>query len=381
MELFKASEQWFTRPADQRFASIEAMHVACSNYRHQARTAELPYREMCARAEGKELIIDGKTTSARLSNWAFGQLAQRAEAPASYMRQLPAFLAADCINHGLQKKDGVAQLMFHSNGSLLMRSITSDKYERIWNSDITKRLLALTKEGWRLPPARPAFANQPGTRIATEADVLGNMGGGGGLSVKVGDEIAPAGAYASDHDMFVFLVDPTRSIQDPSGQVLYRGFFTWNSEVGAASFGIQTFLFRHVCGNHIVWDASGVKVMRIRHVGEANERSREMLAEVYKYRDSAASDDEAKLKLAATKRLGTNKEEVLDALFKMRLPVSQAVCKSAVDCAEECADVDGDPYSVWGTVNGLTRISQRGQYTDERVFIDRAAAKVMEVAF
>jgi hypothetical protein len=385
MELFKASGQWATRPADERFSTIAELDAACNGYRAVARTATALYHDMKAYADSDGSIrLNGKTASASLTHWAFGQLASRAGAPASYMRELPAKLAADCINHGLALRDAgeEAHLMFHSNGALVCRSITSERYDRIWNSDVTKRLLALTGEGWRLPPARPSTPGQPGSRFATADDVLpAGMGGGGGLSVNVGDLIAPAGAYASDHDMFVFLIDPTHPITDPMGQVLWRGFFTWNSEVGAASFGIETFLFRSVCGNHIVWSAQDVRQVRIRHVGDANERSRAMLAEVYKYRDGAASDDESKLRLAAAKVLGATKEEVLDSLFRMRLPVSHKTLDASYTAAEEHSDTDGNPRSVFGMVQGMTRVAQLTYYTDERVAIDRAAAKVMEVAF
>ena len=51
---------------------------------------------------------------------------------------------------------------------------------------------------------------EKGIRIATEADVL--RGAGFGLSIRVGDKIAPAGLYASDHDMFVFMVNNDKRI-------------------------------------------------------------------------------------------------------------------------------------------------------------------------
>lgn len=385
MELFKASQQWAVRPADERFSTVRELDGVCRGYREVARTATVPYRKLHARADGDgNVIVGGQDAEARLSHWAFGQLSQRAQAPASYLRGLPAPLAADCINHGLAlREEGEnAHLMFHSNGTLLMRAITSERYDRIWNADITRRLLVLTEQGWRLPPARPAHPSQPGTRLATVDDVLPpEMAGGGGLSVNIGDLIAPAGAYASDHDMFVFLIDPTRPIRDAAGQTLWRGFFCWNSEVGAASFGIETFLFRHVCGNHIVWNASNVKQTRIRHVGDANDRARHMFAQVHRYRDAAASDDEAKLIAVESYKLGTDKEAVLDTLFKMRLPLSKGQTEQGLDLAIEHRDTDGDPYSAYGVVNGLTRLSQKSTYADERVAIDRAAGKVIEIAF
>jgi len=45
--------------------------------------------------------------------------------------------------------------------------------------------------------------------------------------------ISPAGIYASDHDMFSFLVNEEYRIDDGSDGGLARGFFVQNSEVGA----------------------------------------------------------------------------------------------------------------------------------------------------
>ncbi len=81
-----------------------------------------------------------------------------------------------------------------------------------------------------VPPARPAFPDQPGTRPATEDDVLAVKDF---LSINVGDPVAPAGLYASNHDMFAFLINEENRIDDGSDSGLSRGVFFENSEVGA----------------------------------------------------------------------------------------------------------------------------------------------------
>ena len=73
-----------------------------------------------------------------------------------------------------------------------------------------------------------------------------------------------AGLYASDRDVFMFLIDEDHPIE-VRNERLSRGLFIWNSEVGKSSFGLTTFLYRYVCGNHIVWGAENVKEIRIRH--------------------------------------------------------------------------------------------------------------------
>ena len=275
MELFKASNQWATRPNDERFSSLPELHTAVSTYRESARLAVIPFDSLRTEARQGEVMLVGKSdVPARLTHWTFGQLATSIGAPATYLRELPATLAAQNLNHGLAKTTDRTerQVLFHQNGDLLTRSITSDKYTRIWNSEITRRRLTLPEQGWQVPPARPARAGQPGTRPATLDDVL--RGAGFGLSVSVGDDIAPAGLYASDHDMFVFMVNNDKRISEPGNpDGLARGFFVSNSEVGAASFVLTRFLYRHVCGNHIVWGASQVSEVRIKHIGTADDRA------------------------------------------------------------------------------------------------------------
>lgn len=386
MELFKASNQWSTRPEDERFATLDDLHVAVTGYRKTAGDATVPFNSLRVEAADGEVKLVGKMNNpARLTHWSFGQLSTAVGAPANYMRGLPATLAAQNINHGLAKTQDRTdrQLLFHTNGSLLLRAITSDRYTRIWNSDITQRLLRLPEQGWQVPPARPALDNQKGTRKATAADVLRSNSYGGGLSINIGDDIAPAGLYASDHDMFVFMVNDDRRISEPGNpDGLARGFFVSNSEVGAASFKILRFLYRNVCGNHIVWGAQQVNELSIKHIGSADDKAfNEITVQLRKYADDSAGEEEARIKKAATFVLGATKDEVLDRLFGIKkIGIGRATLNAAYDLTDKI-EIDGNPRTAWGMAQGLTRISQESPYADERVAADRAAGRVLSIAF
>lgn len=184
--------------------------------------------------------------------------------------------------------------------------------------------------------------------------------------------------------MFCFLVDNERRIfeRGPGGG-LGRGFFVWNSEVGAASFGIMTFLYEYICGNHRVWGASGVAELRLRHVGNADERAfRDMSFELRKYADSSATELEAQIQSARDFSLGGTKEEVLDKVFGLRLPqLSRKRIAEAQLVAETREDWYGSPRSAWGLAGGITEIARDLPFADERVALDRAAGKVMQLAF
>jgi len=391
MELFKASNQWATRPADERFWTVEEMAEQCLRYAEASVQSRVRYGDLRVEAQGSDMYLVGKNgTKAMLCNYAFGQVAQRVRAPASYLRKLPATLAAQNLNHGLSKVRGgdPAMLLLHrTNGSFLARCMTGVGYRRIWNYEIGRRLSGLQEYGWKVPPARPALSspNLP-TRIATEEDCIESELGM--LSIKPGDVIAPAGVYASDRDMFVFMVNPSNVLSNPADPAtpLARGFFVWNSEVGDKSFGVMTFLYDHVCGNHIVWGAKDVKEFRVRHVGSARSRAFSRIQiRLRQYADSSASEDEAKLLKAQSFELGKSKDEVLSALLsyasKRRLSaLSEGLLEEAVEVAEN-NERYGNPRTPWAVAQGLTELSQRSSYASRRVDIDRDAGKLMEIAF
>jgi hypothetical protein len=223
------------------------------------------------------------------------------------------------------------------------------------------------------------MANQPGTRKATAADLVAM--GDSGLSVKEGDLIAPAGLYASDHDMFAFLVNEQNRLKDGTDGGLGRGMFVYNSEVGAGSFRIVRFLYRHVCGNHIVWGAEKVNEISIRHVGMADQRGfAELVVTLKKYADESAKDQEAQIARVQTIRLGADRDAVVSAVLGLRVPVLSArIVGAAWDSTQAMNGVDGDPNTAWGISNGLTRLSQSttNGMADQRSVLDRAAGLVL----
>lgn len=355
--LTKANRQWETRPADERFGSLQAMHERAMRARTAAAVASIKANALRAVAQGEDLRIEGPTgASASLTHWSFGQIAERAKAPAAYLRQLPAPLAAECLNEGLrhaQDEGEVLALFDRSAGDLAARAITSDSYSRIWNADITARLLQLEAEG----PWQPAPAAFDGSR----------------------------GLYLGDRDMFAFLVDNGRRIFEsgPAGG-LSRGFFVWNSEVGAASFGVMTFLYEYVCGNHRVWGVSNTNEVRIIHIGrdQAHKAFSKLTVELRKYADASAAEDEARVTAARRYQLGATKDEVLDAIFKLKAPaLTKSIAGRAYELAEQRVDWYGSPRTAWGMAGALTEIARDLPHANERHALELASGKVMEMAF
>lgn len=378
--LTAANNQWSTRPADERFWNLKDLQQTLIARKHGTSEVEMPSRELRAEPVGNQLCLVGKANApAQLSHWSFSKLCTKIEASGEYLRTLPVELAAQCVNHGLKVKanDDKAQLLLQrKEGITTVRSIMTD-YDRLWNLDIVNALIPGLSNGWMTPPARPAV-NDERARPATQADIIPNQDDFA-LAVKEGDMIAPAGVYEGDRDMFLFLVNPTRIIDD-GGKGLMRGVFIWNSEVGAGSFKLQSFLLENVCGNHIVWGASKVNSIKLVHRGAkildfAGNVKRSLAALM----PTDLRQEEQMIQAARKVEIGKDKNEVIELLFdKKSLGASKKDLKESFEWAERYEGTAGcAPTTAWGLVHGMTRYSQKQQHTDARHKLDMIAGKIL----
>src|SRR5919106_132803 len=86
------------------------------------------------------------------------------------------------------------------------------------------------------PPVLDLMADHPAWRLP-----LGYKDG------VYGAELVPSGAYMGDRDLFLFLVDGNRDLEDPTDAShggVFRGFILRNSDVGAAALTLDVFLYR-----------------------------------------------------------------------------------------------------------------------------------------
>lgn len=387
--LMQASKQWAVRPADERFWNLSELHEACATMRREARTATVAVDALRVEAVDGDVRLEGRTgAQARLTNFSFSQLARYASAPPSYLETLPATLAAQNLNYGLKARasqnDNKLNLLFRTQAAeantlpaLTLRACVTEVYERIWNSELTARLLELEPRGWRPPPAMKAPVDAVQVRKATEADC------GSWTLVQPGMDISPNGLYASDRDMFVFLIHPDKVIKAGGGREMFRGFFLENSEVGnGRSWRISTFLFDYVCYNSIVWGAERIADVKVKHIGSAGERAAQLFnVNVVKYAESSALETEQRIERARQYQIAATREEVIESLFSMRqLGIGRKVLESAYERAE-AQPAYGSPRSAWGMSQGLTEVSQSIPYANEKTRVDTAAGKIVELAF
>lgn len=385
--LMKASNEWATRPADERYWNLDEMRERCFMYAQQAVDADADITELRAEARGDDIRLIGATgKESGFTHWSFGQACSLTRTPAAYLRSLPAEMAADLLTHGMHNRregETSVKILFHQNGGLRARAFNSQRYDRIWNYQVIDALQPMLNDEWRVPPARVCNSDNPKARRATEADCLNDRHGF--LSVKPGDMIEPSGLYASDKDCFIFMVNEDAAIQGPNGTHLSRGFFVENSEVGDRAFKLTTFLYNHVCGNHIVWGAQDVRRAKVIHIGsQAGEKAvRKMWDTLDAYSQRSAGHDERLIAESAERIIATTRQGVIDKVNSRKgLNVTQSDIGQAFDLAElHPEDGHNGPDTAWGMAQGLTRLSQTKANQDERTRLDGAAGKVATIDF
>lgn len=360
--IYAASRQWSTRPDDERFLTLEDLHASVAQRRRESWTATPNTRDLRIIPSADDLAVQcydptaGERRELALSNWSFGQLAQYAQAPASYLRKLPAELAAINLQWGLERspvRDN-ALVLARSNGHHELRAMTSTSYGRIWDQQVVECVQKMNTDGrWQVPAASYAASNPK--RATT--------------------------LYASDRDVFLFLVDPQNPIE-MDGETLYRGFYTWNSEVGSATFGLTTFLYRYICDNRIIWGATDVRELKIRHTGGAPDRfAYEGQRYLRRYAEESTAKLVAGIQAARTHEIPINpgksdtQSETLAWLQSRGFTKSEA--KGAYDSA---IAEEGRARTFWEIVNGVTAYARTVSHTDARTALEAKAGKILDMA-
>lgn len=358
-----AQGQYFSRPADERFPSLEALHTAALSDEQRCAKAEVPLSGLLAVTQGADVAVQGKATGviATLTHWSFAQVARLVGAPAAYLRTLPASLAVENLNHGFKSAaEDPAQLYLRreADSGLTLRAATTPTYSRYHDADFVSRLMQLrdVRPGLDLPP----------------------VWGKGGFGSNDGSK---GGAYRGDRDAFVIMTDGGSIVDDPTvggfgggNGTMYRGIIARNSTVGASKLELLTFYFRGICGNHCIWGVEQQTSVQRRHVGDVAAAFEDMIKAATVWLERPASEDVAKITALNTIELGKDKAETVKAGRGYGLTEEQA--ENSYLAAEQ---FEQNPRSVWGYSNGVTRISQLSSYQDTRFIMDQIAAKMLRV--
>jgi len=357
----RASREWISRPDDERYLSLDDLHRATRERAYRSEVRTLVNQSLLVRGSeeaGCDLLLEAEDLGVLSpTHWSLGQLATISHTPARWLREIasapagPAF-AAHAVNLGLRHlaaRERVQVMSEEIGASRALRCLVGPDYGRIYDHEVVEAVRAVNGDNrWRVPASSQSEANPK--RATT--------------------------LYASDRDVFIFLVDEENSVKVRVGdnvRHLFRGFMVWNSEVGHQRFGMMSFLYDFVCDNRMVWGAREVKEMTITHRKNAPERFlREVTPVLRSYVESSVRDVEEKLERAARMKVGKTDDEVLSWLrsHEFTRPEAEKIVESAK--AEE-----GGARSAWELVNGGTAFARSIPYADVRVAFERRVSRLI----
>ena len=369
----RVSSEWFSRPDDERYLSLTDLFDAVRRRadRAQARTVESrAVRVEAARdnAERLALLVPGRDEPVAPTHWSFGQLCGLVGAPSSYMRQLPAPLAGINLQHGLlSHRAELLKTLETDDGRVELRAVTGPDYGRIWDHELVAAVIDIAGNGtgdtmWKVPGVLDwaTMTHNPFVDITKDTTTL----------------------YASDRDVFLFLVDDTHPIEagrlaDGSPDLYFRGFYCWNSEVGSKTLGIASFYLRAVCMNRNLWGVENFEEITIRHSKFAAQRfAHEAAPALTSFANSSPAPFIAGIKAARERIVARSDEDRESFLRKRGFSKSETAKIIETVLSEE----HRKPESIFDFVQGITAFARSKTHQDARLELEGKARKLLERA-
>jgi hypothetical protein len=374
------SKQWALRPPDERYLSINDLHAATRRFaatsrEHLADSSRLRVNidEDMQHVSGDSqagLTLAGEDgRNMLMSNWAFGQTCSRYRLPGAYLRTLPAKLAGVNLQYAITadtETEGAKMYVDHGDSPdsfPVLRALTSPTYGRIYDHEVVSAVKSLTESSaieWKVPGALDwgSMTYNPDMPVTLDSTTL----------------------YASDRDVFMFLCADKAPIEigklaNGEPDLVFRGFYVRNSEVGRAAFSIATMYFRAVCCNRILWGVENFNEITFKHTRGAPGR---FLNEVAPALQSYAAGSTMKLvdgvQRAKSAIVADSDEKRVEFLRGRGLSVT-----ASNDVIDSVLMHEGHPaVSVWDMVQGITRVSQKQRNADDRLDMERVAGKILE---
>ena len=366
----RVSSEWFSRPDDEHYLSLSSLHAAVHARadRATARTVETRALRVEASRENAErmpLIVPGRDEPIAPTHWSFGQMCSLVGAPAGYLRQLPAPLAGINMQHGLlSHRAELVKTLEADDGRVELRAVTGPDYGRIWDHELVSAVMKIAGDGlgdtrWKVPGLLDwsTMRHNPFVEVTKDTTTL----------------------YASDRDVFLFLVDDTHPIEAgrlPNGDpdLYFRGFYCWNSEVGSKPLGMASFFLRAVCMNRNIWGAEGFEEISIRHSKfAANRFAHEAAPALETFANSSPAPFMAGIK-ASRERIVARKDEDRESFLRRQgfsKPETAKIIATVLD------EEGRPPESIFDFVQGITALARSKPHQDARLELEGKAAKLL----
>ncbi|MFG1420009.1 DUF932 domain-containing protein [Xanthobacter sp. V0B-10] len=369
----RVSSEWFSRPDDERYLSLSDLARTVRERSERSRTrvvesALIHFEANRSDPERLSLILPGADAPVAPTHWSFGQLASLIGAPAAYLRQLPAALAGINLQYGLtsHRAEQVKTLEL-DGGRVELRAVTGPDYGRIHDYELVEAVQRIAGNGtgdtrWKVPGVLDWSTGIYNPRVDISKDTTT--------------------LYASDRDVFLFLVDDLNPIEagrlpDGSPDLYFRGFYCWNSEVGAKTLGMASFYLRAVCQNRNLWGVEDFEEITIRHSKyAANRFAHEAAPALLNFANSSPMPFVNGIKAARERIVARNDED--RASFLRRRGFSKAETGKIIDAV--LAEEGRPPESVFDFVQGITAVARDKPHQDARLDLEAKAKKLLDRA-
>lgn len=365
-----AHNQWATRPPDERYQTLTDLRAAVAARRMASRSVDVDLEGLHADITPEGLLrVNSKVQPqpSEPSHWSMGQLSTMVGAPAGYLRTLPQPLLTDCLNFGFCSRPRETMKFMtvarEDEPLATLQAVTSPTYGRIWDADVAD--------------AAQRIVERSNGRFFNPSAYVDNT--------RLGGPTVPSGLYASDRDIFIFMIDGGSLLDCGPRAQLHRGFFLWNSEVGSKTFGVATFLFNAVCGNHIVWGATDVNTCVIRHTKNGPYRfDSEAAPALLKYADETSKPLEDAVRRAQSfsisQHLGRSQHLLPTDYEDFARLAGGKFSKSEVREAVAAAiREEGQCETLWDFVQGLTAYARGFDFLDTRTDLETRAGKMLSL--
>ena len=188
--------------------------------------------------------------------------------------------------------------------------------------------------------------------------------------------------YASDRDVFLFLVDDLNPIEagrlpDGSSDLYFRGFYCWNSEVGAKTLGIASFYLRAVCQNRNLRGVEDFEEITIRHSKFAASRfAHEVAPALSRFANSSTMPFVNGIKIARERIVARTDDERTEFLRKRGFSKSETAKVIETVLVEE----GRKPESIFDFLQGITAVARDKPHQDARLDLESRAKRLFDRA-
>lgn len=365
------SKQWMSRRPDEKFLNLSSLYKDAKDSADRRTELVMSPKKLRIIAPPPVVLADSHMLFAVTedgrelppTNWAFGQICTAAKAPASYLRRMPSQIVGPALSYNLKYGTGQNVKLYADEEQLF--AATGESYGRIHDYEVAEAVMQIAGNGtgdtnWKIPGVMN-WSNHiydPHHPVTLDTTTL----------------------FRSDRDFFIFLVDDLNPIvigKLPNGDddIVFRGFYVTNSEMGKSSLKIAVFYLRAICCNRIMWGVEGFEEITMRHSKYAPARFiEEAVPALRSFTQGSVTkliDGVAKAKAAV---LADRDEDMVS--FLRDLDLSQERVAAIMEAVER--EEQHPARTVWDVAQGITAVARNVPNNDDRVELEGEARKLLD---